>query len=133
MLDHFHKKKAFRRGNDPAKPLYKNGQSELFASDILGLDTELYMPRIETTRVLSSESQQQTLDGCLGLIIGVILIPFTFGISLLFILGGITDFFSASKISMEEQDVLVTPERPTHPEPIQSLINLLSLLPPKEL
>lgn len=133
LLDHFHKNKAFRRGNDPAKPLYKNGQSELFASDILGLDAELYMPRIETTLVPSSESQKQTLDGCLGIIIGVILIPFTFGISLIFILGGLADFFTASKISLEEQDALVTPERPTHPEPIQSLINLLSLHSSKEL
>ena len=53
LLDHFGKQRAFKRGNDPTKPLFKNGQSELFASDILGLDAGLYEPRIVTTDTLT--------------------------------------------------------------------------------
>ncbi len=133
LLDHFHKKKAFKSGNDPAMPLYKNGQSELFASDILGLDAELYAPRIETTLVPSCEDYQKTLDGCLGVIIGVILIPFTLGISLFFIFGGLAEFFRGGKVKMVEQEVLVTPERPIHPHHIESLINFLSLQQSKQI
>lgn len=127
LLDHFHKQKAFKSGNAPAMPLYKNGQSELFASDILGLDAELYTPRMETSLVPSCENYQKSLDGCLGIIIGVILIPFTLGISLSFIFGGLADFFSGGRTKLVEQKVLVTPERPIHPHHIHSLINFLSL------
>ena len=134
LLDHFGKQRAFKRGNDPTKPLYKNGQSELFASDILGLDAELYEPRIVTTLALSTESSQQTMDGCLGLIIGVVLAPFTLGLSLFFIFGGIIEFFTSTQSPvMVERQELLTPKRPTHPQPIQDLIEILDMpQPPKK-
>lgn len=131
LLDHFRKQRALKRGNDPTQPLYKNGQSELFASDILGLDAELYEPRMVTNLVPSAESSKQAMSGCLGVIIGVILAPFTLGFLLFFIFSGITEFFAStqSPVMLEKQELL-TPERPTHPEPIQALIAFLDMPQP---
>ncbi|MCY1363847.1 hypothetical protein D9M69_506260 [compost metagenome] len=128
LLDHFAKKRAFKWGNDPSKPLYKNGQSELFASDILGLDADLYVPRMVSSLVPSTESNEQALGGCLAVLIGVLLAPFTVGISLIFVFGGLMDFFTAAtEQKTDEMNELVIPERPIHPEEIKNLLDSLSL------
>jgi hypothetical protein len=57
------------------------------------------------------------------ILIGLILAPFTLGISLLFILGGASGFFSDSKSS---QLSMARTTRPVHPPMIQKLINSLN-------
>lgn len=48
---HFHNKAVFRKTNPKAYgPLYKNGQSELYAEDILGLDADYVEAQSELTR-----------------------------------------------------------------------------------
>ncbi|SDS08023.1 hypothetical protein [Pseudomonas oryzae] len=128
LLDHFSKHRAFGKySKDPAQPLSGRGQSELFSSDILGLDDSLYAPQEITKLEACEHDSKQAAGGCLGILIGLVLIPFTLGISLFFILGGLMDFFAAAqnRTLVEKRDIIYRP-RPKHPEEIQAIIDSLS-------
>lgn len=126
LLDHFSKHRAFKKGNAPSKPLYKNGQSELFATDVLGLDEPLYLSRAFTTQT-SIVDAEQARYGCFAALIGLALAPFTLGISLFFIWAGIVEFFSATSDKTNEEE-LVARERPKHPESIKIIVDELAKL-----
>lgn len=120
LLEHFSKHRAFGKfSNDPLMPLAGRGQSELFAYDILGLDDEFYK--------LSDEQQdemqrglEETGDGCLAVLLGIALIPFTLGLSLLFILGGFSEVLAHANAGA------TVPSRPKHPPKIQELLDALT-------
>ncbi|PUE11170.1 hypothetical protein B9Z51_02310 [Limnohabitans sp. T6-5] len=119
LLDHFDKYRTFGKfSNDPQMPLAGRGQSELFRDDILGLDSDLYHPSDEEAIDLKKEFAE-TGEGCLLTLIGLALVPFTFGLSLLFIAGGLSGVFG--------NGVKVPPlnKRPQHPPHIKSLIDSL--------
>lgn len=123
LLDHFNKHRAFGKySKDPMKPLCGRGQSELFASDILGLDDELYQPPDEETLKAWKEESEQSKDGCLMILIGLVLIPFTLGFSLFFIIGGASGILGTGK---SHQTGVERACRPVHPPEIQNLINSL--------
>ena len=130
LLDHFSKHRAFGKySNNPSQPLSGRGQSELFAFDILGLDAALYAPQELTTLEACEYDSKQAADGCLGILIGIVLAPFTLGFSLLCIFGGFMEFFTATqKRTVAEKREIVCRPRPKHPEEIQALIDSLSEL-----
>ncbi len=119
LLDHFNKHRAFGKfSNDPLMPLSGRGQSELFAHDILGLDDDLYRLSEQERQEIQSELGKAN-DGCLTVLFGLILAPFTLGFSLLFIVGGTSEVlaFGKSRGSVRK--------RPQHPPKIQELLNAL--------
>lgn len=122
LLEHFDKRRAFGRySNDPALPLSGRGQSELFAYDVLGLDDDVYKQLdANTLKALGTEAEQDR-DGCVLVLIGLVLAPFTLGWSLLLIAGGISGIFRKDR-----NPVPKTNERPVHPQTIKELIDALS-------
>jgi len=128
LIDHFTKHRAFGKySNNPSLPLSGRGQSELFASDILGLDDALYSPQIITKLEASGYDSEKAAGGCLGVLIGIALAPFTLGVSLFFVLGGIVEFFEGaqSRTVVEKREIVIR-SRPKHPEEIQALIDSLN-------
>ena len=120
LLDHFQKFRVFGEfSNNPAMPLAGRGQSELFAHDILGLDEDLYRHAEQNAIALSREEMETSKNGCLMVLLGVALIPFTLGFSLFFILGGGSDIFKSTPSQRQ------TNGRPQHPPEIKSLIDAL--------
>lgn len=128
LLDHLSKHRAFGKySNNPSQPLSGRGQSELFASDILGLDTALYAPQEVTTLETCEYDSKQAVDGCLGILIGIVLAPFALGFSLFFIFGGLMEFFTATqKRTVAENRKIVSRPRPKHTQEIQALIDSFS-------
>lgn len=124
LLEHFSKHRAFGKySNDPTKPLCGRGQSELFMNDILGLDDDLYTQTDEKTLKELQIENDGAMGGCLMILIGLVLAPFTLGFSLFFILGGTIDFFGSTKSYMAG----VKPaRRPVHSQAIQELITALN-------
>lgn len=121
LLDHFSKHRAFGKySNNPSQPLSGRGQSELFKTDILGLDSDLYDPK----EIYEYESRQSA-DGCLGILLGVALAPFTLGFSLFFILAGLSELSKKNRVIVEKTRIVCSP-RPEHPAEIQLLIDSLS-------
>ena len=120
LLEHFDRQRAFGKfSNDPAMPLAGRGQSELFRTDVLGLDDECYpVPSNELLKVIQAE-QEQAKDGCLMIVIGLVLAPFTLGTSLLFIAGGASGIFSYGKRPDKVRS------RPVHPRDIEDLVAAL--------
>jgi hypothetical protein len=115
LLEHFAKHRAFKKySNDPMMPLNGRGQSELFKHDVLGLDDELYRLSDEQRAAL-----EPATEGCLLVLLGLVLAPFTLGLSLFFITGGVSGIF--------ESNVGGHPvsRRPTHPAKIQELLDTL--------
>lgn len=47
---HFSRKRTFGRGLDPSMPLYRNGQSEIYAEDILNADKDFTKSQLEETK-----------------------------------------------------------------------------------
>lgn len=123
LLDHFDKHRAFGKfSNDPQMPLAGRGQSELFNHDILGLDSELYRLSDEDLEAIKMEVSE-TSEGCLLTLIGLALVPFTFGISLFFIAGGLSGIFGGgTKVQLRDK-------RPKHPPEIKALIDALVQAP----
>lgn len=94
LLDEFKNHKAFKKySNDASKPLPGRGQTELFRQDVLGLDEARYSLLGE--RLTSASSENDAGNGCLVLLLGLCLAPFTLGISLFFIVGGLVEMFGA--------------------------------------
>lgn len=123
LLDHFDKHRAFGKfSNDPRLPLAGRGQSELFAHDILGLDEDLYKLSHEASIAAQGELKKAG-DGCLFVLLGLLLAPFTLGLSLLFILGGGMDVFEYGKSA---KPAVKHPQRPQHPRMIQELLSALT-------
>lgn len=121
LLEHFDKQRAFRKySNDPMMPMAGRGQTELFAYDILGLDADLYRQDPDMLGAIK-EFEEKSNGGCLMIMIGLILTPFTLGWSLFFVLGGASQIFGAASGS-----VVKTPARPVHPPVIQKLIDDLN-------
>lgn len=119
LLDHFNKHRAFGKfSNDPLMPLSGRGQSELFNHDILGLDDELYRLSEQDRQEIESELGKAN-DGCMAVLFGLILAPFTLGFSLLFIIGGTNEVLTYGKGRDTAR------KRPQHPPKIQELLNAL--------
>lgn len=119
LLDHFDKHRAFRKySNDPQMPLAGRGQTELFIHDILGLDNDLYHLSDEEAESLKKEVAE-TGEGCLLTLLGLALVPFTLGLSLLFIAGGLSGVFGGG-IKVQPRN-----KRPQHPPEIKALIDSL--------
>lgn len=126
LLEHFERQRAFGKySNNPAMPLNGRGQSELFRSDVLGLDDELYA-RIE--QPASNSNSDATLryeeqkDSLFVLLIGILLAPFTFGVSLLFIFGGVAGFLGLGDSGKSPPRGVA---KPAHPPAIEALVNSL--------
>lgn len=120
FLDHFSKHRAFGKfSNDPAMPLGGRGQSELFSFDVLGLDEELYKMSDEQRKAMQDELGKAG-DGCLMVLLGIALIPFTLGLSLFFILGGFSDALTHGKTGIPNT------RRPKHPPKIKELLDALT-------
>lgn len=131
LLEHFDKQKAFGKySNDKALPLAGRGQSELFHRDVLGFDDALYQEGTVQTALKTSSVLNEQGEGCLMTILGLVLVPFTLGISLFFIVGGLASVFSASgNGSSSDKKIAVT--RPQHPRAIQALLDRLREPPEK--
>ena len=120
LLEHFDKHRAFGRySNDPKMPLAGRGQSELFAHDILGLDSDLYRLSDEERRALKQEVAEAN-DGCLMALLGLVLVPFTLGLSLLFIAGGLSGIFEGGAKAQPRKT------QPQHPPKLKPLIDSLA-------
>lgn len=119
LLEHFAKHRAFGKySNDPMKPLNGRGQSELFAHDILGLDDDLYTLADQEKAALNNDLAQAN-SGCLMVLLGLVLVPFTLGLSLLFIAGGASDVLTYGK---DRHPVV---KRPRHPLKIKELLDAM--------
>ncbi len=129
LLEHFEKHRVFgKHGNDPSMPLAGRGQSELFDRDILGLDEELYKPvDIASSSMTTGTSLDERGEGCLLMLIGIVLIPFTLGLSLFFIVAGLSGIHgpSSSRQSETKQGDLRRAPRPLHPPEIKKWIDKL--------
>lgn len=127
LLHHFRKHRAFKKySNDPTMPLPGRGQTELFRHDVLGLDDELY----KAVRTELSAEEVKVLDdqglGCFVMFIGLVLAPFTLGLSLLFIfMGGSAFFGSAAGHGASNSSALRDGARPAHPPELERLIEAL--------
>lgn len=128
LLDHFDKQRAFGKfSNQPHLPLPGRGQSELFATDILGLDEDLYrVPATPTSEVPQPSTLDVQANGCLFVLVGIALAPFILGLSLLFIIGGGVDFFTGGKPTSAHPAVAPFLRRPLHPPEIRELIENLT-------
>ena len=101
-------------------PLGGRGQSELFAHDILGLDEDLDKLSAQDSKALQGELAKAN-DGCLMVLFGLVLAPFTLGLSLLFIAGG----GGLSGILDYGKDHRPVAKRPQHPPSIRELLDAL--------
>ncbi|NMG17636.1 GIY-YIG nuclease family protein [Aromatoleum bremense] len=123
---HFKKCLAFGQySNDPNLPLCNRGQGELYRSDILGLDDELYVEEV----AIRHEAAKNDLEGCLMILlilVGVVGVPLGgWGIPVL--LGAGFWYFIASSKEAHQQIVSAGVRRkPDHPVPIGELIDALS-------
>lgn len=117
LLEYFDRHRAFGKfSKDPMMPLSGRGQSELFAHDVLGLDDEIYKLSDEKTLKAIQREDEQARDGCLMTLVGLVLAPFTLGLSLLLIMGGVSGVLG---VGAERQP---SSTRPIHPPKIQKLI-----------
>lgn len=122
LLEHFDRHRAFGKfSNDPMMPLGGRGQSELFAIDVLGLDDKLYEQSEKETLDAIKANNEQASEGCFMVLIGLILAPFTLGLSLLVIFGGFSGIFSRDQPSVRRSKT-----RPVHPQTIQKLVDSLN-------
>lgn len=129
LLENFDKLKAFGKySNDKAFPLAGRGQSELFREDILGIDDTLYQEIAASPNQNSSPTLDEKGGGCLLTALGIILIPFTFGLSLFFIFGGLSSVFNqdSNHLSLNNK---IEAKRPKHPPKIQALLDRLRMPP----
>ncbi|MEO6423516.1 MAG: hypothetical protein ABIR84_12820 [Candidatus Nitrotoga sp.] len=121
LLEHFNKYRAFGKySNDPSMPLCGRGQSELFAHDVMGLDIDLKVLSDQERKALKDELTKAN-DGCLMVIFGLILAPFTLGFSLFFIAGGISEVLDYVK------GCPPVSRQPQLPPKIQKLIDELTI------
>lgn len=125
LLEHFSRQRAFGKYSKNArKPLCGRGQTELFAHDILGLDESLYVaPDAQTLAKIQAQGQEIS-GGCLFAFIGLALVPFTFGLSLLFIAGGLSGMFGRSGEIKNLAERFK--QKPVHPAALDALIKSLS-------
>ncbi len=125
LLDYFTHQRAFGKySKDARKPLCGRGQTELFPDDILGLDDSLYIEP-DTEALAKIRAQREEIGGgCLFALLGLILAPFTLGLSLLFLAGGLSDIFGRS--GEIENLAERYKRRPVHPPALDALIKSLS-------
>lgn len=121
LLEYFDRHRVFGKfSNDPKLPLSGRGQSELFARDVLGLDEDLYKEPDEDTRKAIKQDLDDSNAGCLFVLVGLGLAPFTLGISLFLIFVGASGIFGKKNFSG-----LNITARPTHAPAIRDLIDEL--------
>ena len=121
LLEYFDKHRAFGKfSNDPKMPLSGRGQSELFKSDVLGLDEDLYGIKDEDSRKAMKQDLDESNLGCLLVSIGLVLAPFTWVISLFLIFIGISGIFGKKRFASLNIKV-----RPNHSPAIRDLIDEL--------
>ena len=125
LLHHFRKHRAFKKySNDPKMPLPGRGQSELFNDDVLGLDDDLYKILPTELSAEAKEALDEQGAGCFFIFVGLVLAPFTLGISLLFIfMGGSALFGPAAKTGTLRSSTLKAGTRPVHSPALQQLID----------
>lgn len=87
---------------------------------MLGLDEDLYEIKDEEARKAIKQDLNDSNAGCLFVLIGLALVPFEFGISLLVIFFGATGIFGKKHFSGVAMKV-----RPTHSPAIRDLIDEL--------
>lgn len=117
LLDHFRKQLAFGKySNDPSQPLAGNGQSELFKTDVLGLDEDLYSVPDHLKKEYKV-AQTQEAEGCL------------FTLILMVCTGGV---WAVILGFMWVMDIINTPKtlptiskKPRHPQRIQDILDTL--------
>jgi len=129
LLEHFDKHRAFGRySNQPQFPLSGRGQSELFKLDVLGLDEELYRRPVQFPEAPATSTHDVQTNGCMFVLLGLALAPFTLGLSLLFIVGGGLDFFSPrhGAQAATARHPTVALRRPEHPPEIRKLLATLT-------
>lgn len=120
LLEHFNKHRAFGKySNDPSMPLSGRGQSELFVHDVLGLDIDLKTLSDQESKALQDELAKAN-DGCLMVLFGLVLVPFTLGLSLLFIAGGVSGVLDYVKGRPP------VAKHPQHPPKIRKLLDELT-------
>ena len=121
LLDCLDKKRKFGRyGDDHELPLYRSGQKDLFSYDVLGLDSALY-----ELSDAAKESQKDAGLGCLFVLIGLALIPFTAGISIVVILV-IIGVMTMHDYVVNHGNELDEKKPPKLPKKMQRLVNTLS-------
>ena len=121
LLEHFDRHRAFRKfSNDPSMPLSGRGQSELFAHDVLGLDIDVKKLSDDETKAAQLELAKAN-DGCLMVLLGLVLAPFTLGLSLFFIAGGFSGIFDYAKGRPPSTKI------PQHKPKIQKLLDELTI------
>ena len=125
LLHHFRKHLAFEKySNDPKMPLPGRGQSELFRADVLGLDDDLYEILPAELSAEAKEALDEQSTGCLVLLLGLVLAPFTLGLSVLFIfMGGSAFFGPTAKASAVLSSAVKNRTRPVHPPAMRQLID----------
>lgn len=127
LLDHFEKRLAFGKySKDSAYPLCGSGQGELFRGDVLGLDDDAYKDAADAEPATAQrrKSFAENMNASIWMIIiGVVLLPFTLGWSLLLLAGGVAGFFGSSN---ERPLPARASRRPVHPPFIRSLIDGLA-------
>lgn len=125
LLEHFSRQRAFGKySKDTRKPLCGRGQTELFAHDILGLDERLYIEPDAQTLAKIRAHNEEVGTGCLFVCFGLILVPFTFGLSLLLIGGGLSEVLGRPG-NIESSSGQYS-RRPVHPPLVAGLITNLS-------
>lgn len=113
------KTKSAQYCQDSSFQLYGEGQSTHFSYDVLGLDRERYMLSKE-----AEESQKESGFGCLFVLIGLVLIPFTAGISIALVLIFI-GIIAICDHSVRHGKEISEKVPPTLPPKLRSLVNSL--------
>ncbi|MDH2374870.1 hypothetical protein QD228_13570 [Cobetia sp. 3AK] len=125
LLDHF-MWQAIRvdRGKRAGRNIRRDRCGAIFDKDVLGLDDQLYAEAEKAKKEARLKEEGDAEEGCLSLIIAIVLAPFTLGLSLLFVLyGGFCLRESAKSTGKREQYEKTI--RPVHPEKIQALLRIL--------
>lgn len=124
LLDHFDEQRAFGKySNDPAMPLCRRGQSELFGYDVLGLDHDLYKQQDSDAVAATKDELENAKDGCGLVLLACVAAPFTLGLSLFFLYGGVSTIFSLGEGKKSRWQPGM---RPVHSPHVRELVDALS-------
>lgn len=125
LLDHF-SRQAIRvdRGKRADRYMRRDQCGAIFDKDVLGLDDRLYVEAEKAQKEARLKEEANANEGCLSLIIAIVLAPFTLGLSLLFVLysGSCLRELARSTEKKEQYEKTI---RPVHPEKIQALLKSL--------
>jgi len=125
LLDHF-SRQAIRvdRGKRADRHMRRDRCGAIFDKDVLGLDDQLYVEAEKAQKEARLKEEGNAKEGCLSLVVAIVLAPFTLGISLVFVLYGGSCLWESAK-STEKREQYEKTIRPVHPESIQALLKSL--------